>query len=910
MHSKAILLATSILAASAVGLSAQAQNAMNTIDELVVTAEKREQSLQDVPVAISAFTSKQRDLIGISTVQDLTNFTPGFVYQSQNDRSSMRGIGRLTNVASVDGAVSIYVDGLFTPSTVLAGGPPLDVARVEILRGPQGTLYGRNAIGGTINVISVRPTKELYAEVRGIVENFDFTNLQFAVSGPIAEGLRVRASGYKLDQRQGYYENVTPGQPSEGSVRDEYQFQVQVEADLGDNAELWMSYKSLGWDNRGGPGARAAYLVDSFSTGRLDPNYSIVFASAHGLTPETGLNGIVPGSLRQFNGSTVKSNPAQLDNRNFSGNIPQQVDLTDVGSFTAQFVYHFDTIDVKYVGGAQQYKYDLYGDTDGTDVLSYQIPLAPGSICGTVGSLFAAGASPVNCSPLTVNANNGFHYFEDQKWYSHEFNISSSGDGPLQWIAGAYYYNQDYTGTGSTADFYLVGPSSLQTPILGAARNPEGTWSTGNYSLTTESKAVFGQIDYQMTDALKFTAGLRYTDDRKFGTEYRRVVCNSDACYPGLYPALGLGGFGPGTAANWGSLLGDLNSTARLAPVLGIPALAGLAGLGNGAMDLTDTLAPKSTAGPIPGVTTPGITTGGVTRQYVIDPATGIASRTLDGSSDAVTGTLGVQWEPDSDTMAYARYARGYKAFGFSVGGFLATPRAEEETVNSYEVGFKKDFDRFQVNLAAFFLDYRDLQAPVTIKVGPTNVGQFVNVAKSESYGIEFSGIWRPVDALRLSLDYGWNPTEITESALQVDVNDNINTGPVSIVGNDLPQAPEHKVAVNGTYTFETDAGNIVAGATYLYRSGSYANVFSREYNAAPEWDQVDMRLLWMPTGGKYTVIAYVKNVLDEDGYTAAVPASNRNNSATVASDRYPNGARNYELTPPRIFGLEVQYRF
>ena len=97
----------------------------NEIEELVVTAEKREQSLQDVPVAISAFTSKQRDLVGISTVQDLTNFTPGFVYQSSNDRASMRGIGRLTNVHAVDGAVSIYIDGLFTTSTVLAGGPPL-----------------------------------------------------------------------------------------------------------------------------------------------------------------------------------------------------------------------------------------------------------------------------------------------------------------------------------------------------------------------------------------------------------------------------------------------------------------------------------------------------------------------------------------------------------------------------------------------------------------------------------------------------------------------------------------------------------------------------------------------------------------------------------------------------------------
>src|SRR3989344_6021711 len=153
MKFRPTLLASSALLAAAIGAPAYAQGA-NVIEELVVTAEKREQSLQDVPVAISAFTSRQRDLVGISTVQDLTNFTPGFVYQSSNDRSSMRGIGRLTNVHAVDGAVSIYIDGLFTTSTVLAGGPPLDVERVGILRGPQGTLYGRNAIGRTGHVIS------------------------------------------------------------------------------------------------------------------------------------------------------------------------------------------------------------------------------------------------------------------------------------------------------------------------------------------------------------------------------------------------------------------------------------------------------------------------------------------------------------------------------------------------------------------------------------------------------------------------------------------------------------------------------------------------------------------------------------------------------------------------------------
>src|SRR3990167_9171245 len=97
------------------------------------------------------------------------------------------------------------------------------------------------------------------------------------------------------------------------------------------------------------------------------------------------------------------------------------------------------------------------------------------------------------------------------------------------------------------------------------------------------------------------------------------------------------------------------------------------------------------------------------------------------------------------------------------------------------------------------------------------------------------------------------------------------------------------------------EPGNLTLGATYLYRSKSYANVFEREYNSARSWDQVDLRAFWSPTGGKYTVIAYVKNVFNDDGYAAAVAAAQRNNSATVPSDRFANGAQLYELTPPRI---------
>jgi iron complex outermembrane receptor protein len=905
------LLATGALLAVALGGPAFADtDSSDSIEELVVTAEKREQSLQDVPVAISAFTNRQRDLVGINTVQDLTNFTPGFVYQSANDRASMRGIGRMTNVHSVDGAVSIYIDGVFITSTVLAGAPPIDVERVEILRGPQGALYGRNAIGGAVNILSVRPTEDVYAEVRAVAENYGFTNLQAAVSGPVLDNLRFRISGYKLDQRKGYFTNVAGG-PSEGAKRDEYQIHAQLDADLGENAEWWVSYKILGWRNRGGPGARAAYLKGPYETGRFEPTFQVIFNPGHGYSPETGLDGIVPGSLRQFDGTGATVNPALSNSRDFNTNAPARVRLRDVNSLTTNFVYHLPSIDIRYIGGIQEYKYDLYVDPDATNVQSYQIPVAPGSICANIGALFLAGRSTVNCSPLTVNADNRAHYFEYPTWYSHEISLSSTNDSALQWIVGGFYYNEEYTGSGATADFRTNGASSLQTPILGAAPNPTGTFSTGNYALTTESQAVFGQVDWKATDTLKLTAGLRYTKDRKAGTEFRRVVCNSEACYPGLYASLpGLGAFGPGTAANWGSLLGNLAALPAVGQALGLgDALAPFGALGAGAMDITDTVVPKSNAGPIEGVTDPVVCTAGVCRQYTIG-ANGLARRGLRDTSAAVTGTASLQWTPEADTMAYARYSRGYKAFGFSAGSFLSDPKSDEEAVNAYEVGLKRTFSNLQINAAAFYQDYRALQAPVSVRVGPTTVTQFVNVARSRSRGVELSTIWQPARAVRLSVDYGYNPTKITKSIPLVDVRDNIDTGAVSVVGNRLPQAPRHKLALNGSYALEMDAGVLTLGATYLYRSSAYANVFSRVYNRAPSWDQADLRALWTPTDGKYTVITYVKNVFDTEGYDAAVEGSQRNNNPLVPSDRFATGVPNLELTPPRLYGVELQYRF
>ena len=115
------LLCLSVSVAALTGLAhpAAAQSS-NTIEELVITAEKREQSLQDVPVAVSAFSAAKRDLIGINTIQDITNFTPGLQYNSSTDRVSLRGVGRLTNVLSADAAVANYADGIYETFAVRA----------------------------------------------------------------------------------------------------------------------------------------------------------------------------------------------------------------------------------------------------------------------------------------------------------------------------------------------------------------------------------------------------------------------------------------------------------------------------------------------------------------------------------------------------------------------------------------------------------------------------------------------------------------------------------------------------------------------------------------------------------------------------------------------------------------------
>jgi iron complex outermembrane receptor protein len=934
MHSKHFMLATSALLAATISVQAHAQTkpgataaASNTIEELVVTAEKREQNLQDVPVAISAFTSEKRDLIGIKSIQDLTNFTPGLNYTSGNDRAAVRGIGRLTNAHPVAVPVAVYDDGIYTTSTTTAGKSPIFTDRIEVLRGPQGTLYGRNSLGGAINVISKRPTQDTYAEVRGTIASYDRTLFEAAMSGPLAPDLQFRLAGNWEKQRKGYFENIVPGMPSEGNVIDQFFVEGQLQAKFGDRLDGWAKFSLAGWNNgAGGPGARSSYSPSPFGFGEFGAqNVSAGFACAPG--------GVVTNVVNTSPMGCV--NPAASDPRKFANNVAQSVSLDETYTIATNLTYHFDNMDLKYVGGGNNYHYTLIQDNGGGSISSFTIPTRPAS-AGPPNATCSAGAQALRlCTPLTIFPRQASTYQEDYHNISHELNLGSTTKSNFQWLGGLYFYREGYEQPVYTTLFdqaQLANAPSASVPAITGTALPPSTdrrLYDDRPQFEEESYAAYGQVDWKFTDTLKLTIGLRYNHDKLTGTEAVRVICFATTpC--GTVPEL-LGSFTP--------------------PV-----------------DVTASVVYKGPDLPA-GVVNNGAP-GGVT--FTSD---GFAHRDYAKTWTATTGTAGLQWNPDSDTNVYGRYSRGYLMGGFN-SGVTSTlgqfPFTDAEFSNDFEFGIKKDFGRrLQVNLALFYDDIKGYQAPLTVAnlTGGLAVSQsrYVNIPKALTAGVELETIWIPVDNLQILFNYSFNDAKIKTLTGIIDPADplaqepgarplsaltactgtgstvtatnpnpnplcDVSTGfvqrPQDLNGNQLPQAPKNKIALNVNYTFNFETGSLIPSVNYIWRDKQYSGLFSRPLAAAPSWSQVDMRVTWKDRDNKYSVIAYVNNVFDDLGYDGGAGATRTSGvyaQSTITAAGLTRGlpgtvpgtfnavqgiSTSYALTPPRTYGVEFQYRF
>ncbi|WP_337186953.1 TonB-dependent receptor [Phenylobacterium sp.] len=813
---RAILVAgASFAALAAAAQPALAQEA--TLEELVVTAEKREQSLQDIPVAVSAFTSARRDIAGITGIQDFVNFTPGMNY-SGTDRVSLRGAGRNTFYIGNDPGVASYSDGFYSASSSELFKTPLFIERTEILRGPQGTLYGRNAIGGAINQISKRPSHEFGGEVRASYGNYDRTRIEAVVSLPVADNLRFKVGGSQDHQRDGFIKNI--GTANDGATIKRTYFEFQMEAEPTERLDIFVRYNRSSWDDTMGVGDRLSNLVTPYDTTRV-----------FGLIGQLQVN-------PQFGYTTP--NPGVEDPYVMNTNTDGYGQLRGNHVLTTTITYDLGFADLKYTGGFQQYNYQTGGDYDGT---SRTQPIL--------------GVLAVPYFPTQTTDFN-----EKKRYYSNEINLTSNGDGPLRWILGVYQYEEEYR-----QRIQLGNPNqaSLATPLTltgaPAAPNPLRNFADTQATLNSKAFAVFGQATYEFNEQFALTTGLRYTKDKKSGSEFQRLIIQS-------------------------------------------PAIAG----GAAAFDVSTDMDPL----------TPGVQN----------------FRNLKNSWDAVTGVVNLDWTPDADTLAYAKYSRGYKSGGFLLGTLSPQPEADQEQVDAFEIGLKKTFaGRFQLNAAAFYNEYKDLQLNLSQlnPAGTAAANNFVNV-NAEAYGLELEAIWRPIRALDLSASYGYLHTEITKGCCFYDPADPgaldpratpsggsvLSNGTLlvfqTLEGSRIYQSPKHKFAGNANYTFNFDAGSLILSATYTWTDETYYQPFKSDANKVKAYDVTDFRVLWNDGADRYTVIGFVKNAFDQKGFTSngsTTPTAIFDNpNPGVASIVQTRTAITRGLIQPRTYGVELQYRF
>jgi outer membrane receptor protein involved in Fe transport len=441
----------------------------NKIEKITVTANRHSQDLQEVSSSITALGADDVERAGIIDITGLQQVVPGLKVGSSGGevRPAMRGAR--TNEVGVAGTgiaeqiVGIFQDGIYVPTTTAGMGAFVDIERIEVLRGPQGTLYGRNTFAGSINVITNRPVMDdIEGSVKVTTGAYNRSAYEAILNLPMADRLATRLV-IASDRHDGYIENhFVPGPSDDLREKNSFYARSVTRYEMSDdfNATFRLDYS------------------------KKDANSEAIWGyqqiAGYTLTETTPGSGVFNPNATVTQGHTYQPADAERDDlgpydvyRN-----AMSLDKQEAFSATATLEWYTDVADIKWTSNYSTLKGKQFYDNDYSD-----------------GGLDFVG---------------GFGREDDQKTLSTELQISSNNDSPLQWIAGLYYFDQeadwawiwreDTTGNG-VADSLVV-PS----------------WGNPDYDPhTSTSAAIFGQLRYEVSDDLRLVGGLRYnTDDKSF----------------------------------------------------------------------------------------------------------------------------------------------------------------------------------------------------------------------------------------------------------------------------------------------------------------------------------------------------------------------------------------------------------
>ena len=426
-------------------------------DEVVVTAQQREKNLQAFPVAVTSFTGEEVKALGFQTQTDVFSQSVGASLSDFGTSKALRirGLGPEVFSESIESSVAIYRDGVYRPTMAANSQQLFDVARVQVLRGPQGTQYGRNTNAGLVHIYSQRPTGELegYAELQA--GNYSQLIGEGAVSGGLTDALRGRLS-MKYNKDDGYQKNLGSGGGRNYGETDVYDVRGQLELDITDDLNL--------------------HLIASNTRQR---NTNIIYGF-RGMVEEDGATPCAAAAVlddRCYAAAPTESGVFRVEDLNAEEGYTELPDMDndlDLKGVSATLDWAIaENLKLISITAYDELDRTLEEDADTTDF-----------------GLFS-GLDPESGEPLFVQA--AARYDLDAETLSQEFRLVGEWR-RLDWFTGVYYYDDEKKDADSRiVDFGLDARADVDT----------------------DSIAAFGEFDFHLSEAWTLTAGLRYTDDER-----------------------------------------------------------------------------------------------------------------------------------------------------------------------------------------------------------------------------------------------------------------------------------------------------------------------------------------------------------------------------------------------------------
>ena len=848
--------------------TAQADPA-DVTEEVVVTATGRAQAAQDVPIAVSVVGAEQLENAGVSDIRGLRQVTPSLQVTTGQSAATgvvlrIRGIGTAGDNPGFEPAVGVFIDGVFRAraGVALSDLPPID--RVEVLRGPQGTLFGRNTSAGALSITTQGPSFDLGGYVEGSYGNFNEVEIKAGLTGGVTEQVALRVDG-GYHKRDGYITDPNTGRDFNNVDRWFVRGQAKFETTnvtfrlIGDYAQT--DEACCGAINSGSgfellPSGRDTSTAGGV-LGFITSNLIEALAGTPALGGAVGRDGIV----RPFNreGRQMATSP----NRSL-------------------------TEKVKEWGISGQLDWNL-GDVTLTSITAYR-------------DWRAVRSQDIDFSGADRAYRDG--YRTGIKDFTQELRLKGSAfDGKLDWLVGGFYLNEklnltDVVRYGTQADQFVDGifsqltrnallPNGAQlfgtlgagVPLFGQVafsqlppaqqaailanpgvrdtflqpipRTPDGAGQQADrYKVDTQAFALFTHNIINITDNLSLTLGLRYNRETK------KIDANLNASVP--------------SCSFW------LNPNS---------ALFRQALMAQGA-------SPSNPLGLF-----------GLAHLYTCNPT---INSEFNGAyngkrtEDEFTGTAKLAFKISDNYLLYGGYDRGYKSGGYNLdrgsfdsrllggnGAQISDLEFGNELVDAYEIGIKSNPIRgLQINLAGFYQEFKGYQN------NSFEGTRFVtrNFAKVISKGIELESVIRPTSNLTFALNYTLLDTEVKDPLAGSDNGKPLTNSPRNVITGAVTWTPQISDSVGALFHVD-------------WRTNSDANTINnpvaRPYTTNDGYSIVNARIgLNFGKDSQFGIEAYVENLFDTYYNITSFPIPEQGASFAV----YP--------APPRFYGVKARVKF